>query len=65
MAKTIGFEAYEIIEIPFVNFNFGGHSYSEAMTLVQEGKGRWAHCHGGTLKLVPLDYELKEFERFL
>lgn len=35
---------------------------TEALALAASGEYRFAHCQGGTVKLVPKDYELKMFE---
>jgi hypothetical protein len=65
MDKAKGWAAYEEIGIGIPNFNFGEHSPEEASLLVSQGKMRFAICQGMALTLVPLDYELKDYEYFV
>src|SRR5580698_5090973 len=60
-----GFETPEFILYSLPNRNYGGHDREAAHKLAQEGKARWAWCHGGVLALVPLAYQLKAGEHFL
>lgn len=66
MAKTIGFEAYETIAYPFVNFNLGGaDGFDDARARVRAGTHRWVAGHAGCLKLVPVGYQLEPWEHLL
>ena len=64
-SRTVTFAMYETIGIGIPNLNFGGHDPETAQRLVNEGKGRWALCHGSTLSFVPNDYKLKLCESFV
>lgn len=64
-SKVIGWECIQVIEIPFFNFNFGGHEPAEALQLVREGKKRWICGPGRCLTLVDPNYGLGPWDTLI
>jgi hypothetical protein len=60
-------EMKEVVGLAITNYDFSlaNNSFELAKELCNMGTHRFALCSGFVLRLVPFDYELEEYERFV